>query len=400
MKTVCFIFGSPIPVGMKKVCLLDDIKNAGYRLLLLDVSYLINRESYDVNKIGLIEDDYAVLFRAKSYKDIKEFVYKIDKPAIVVTGIPWSVATYPIFRWLEKKELNYGYMSLNEYDDLSLAGNRSNIASRQPITIKRVVNAVFVRMPKNLLLKKGASFIVTNFAKRVKMYQTQYTANDATKLLHLHSNVFEEALHLKDAKRIVDEKYCVWLDSYIPYHTDGLAIGAHVNADHYYSSLRGFFKSIEYEYGIKVIIASHPKADYTLHSESYQGFQVVGNSTCLLCRDAEFVLTCSSMSTMYALMYKKPMVFIVQDSLLDGGLESNVQRAEYLANKSGCRVINIDSEVIDKELLDKCLNVDTDLYDKVIREWIKVDYDGTISGESCFPLLERFWVDFFNNDIS
>lgn len=391
MKTICFIYETPIPVNQRKVCLLDKIKEAGYNLILLDVSYVINRTSYEKNRTGLLDDRYAPIVRAKSYSKIKEYIYGIEKPAIIVTRVPWSLSTYPIFRWIERRNIAYGYLSLNEYDDFSISKRKTGISFKNNITIKRVLNAVFVRIPKCILLNKCASFIVTNTVNRAEMYKNRYTATTNSDVLYLHSNVYEEGLELKGVDRIIKEDYCVWLDTYTPYHTDLLDIGIKVDPEKYYSSLRNFFRVIEDKMGLKVVIAAHPKADYSMHKEAYEGFQIIHNNSCLLCRDSSLVLSCASMSTMYALLYNKPILFIKQESLIEAGLQTHLDAAEYLAESIGSRVINIDSENINSDYLKSCICVDKDRYKQKICEWIKADYDGSIHGESSIDALIRFW---------
>ena len=59
---------------MRKLCLLDNIKKAGYNLILCDISYVVNRIGYEQNTEGLLDKNYCELHRLKTKKEIKDFI--------------------------------------------------------------------------------------------------------------------------------------------------------------------------------------------------------------------------------------------------------------------------------------------------------------------------------------
>ena len=393
-KTICFIFETPIQQNMKKVCLFDEIIQENYRLILIDISQVTNRIAYESVTTGLIEDEYTENYRCSSYKELYEHLKNLPLQTIVFTRIQWSLKTYGIYYFLEKYKLPYGYIALNEWNDMKVSKKVSIDNIFHKFRLNSLVNSVFVRVPKRLLLKKGASFVVCNTKERAKIYRKRYTATSKTEILILHSNVYEEALNNKNRERLVKEPYCVWLDSYIPYHPDNVSIKSTVDPQNYYESLRCFFHYIEDLYKLKVVIAAHPKSDYFLHNDAYDGFRIIKMETCMLCRDAEFVITTASMSVMYPILYRKPILFIYQDALIQGGLHLHVAAACTLSEEMEVKAINIDHLSKQKNELDKNMKINSVIYNKKIKEWIKSDYTGKIDGNSCknvfFTFLDHF----------
>lgn len=391
-KSVCFIFESPIQQNMKKVCLLDEFLQAGYKLILCDISYITNRVAHDSVKTSRIDEAYANIHICKTYKELYYILSLLSSKAIVFTRMQWSLKTYCIYRYMEKSNIRYGYISLNEWNDLSVPHKRKITFIRISSLIK-LANAVFVRIPKKILLKNGASFIICNSKERIEMYRKRYTTTEKTDVLLLHSNVYDEALSLISEGRMIKEKYCVWLDSYVPYHPDNIVSNSHIEPEKYYAPLRKFFCFIENKYGIKVIIAAHPKSDYQTYKDAYKGFTIIKMNTCLLCRDAEFVMTTASMSIMYPILYKKPLLFIYQDELVRT-LRSHIEIVVWLSEEMGVKAINIDHFLWKKEDIDKNMNIRNAIYDQKIKEWIKSDYDGAIRGDKCanrlFQFLEKY----------
>ena len=393
-KSICFIFESPIQQNMKKVCLFNEFIQENYRLILIDISEITNRIAFESVKTGLIEDEYTENYRCSSYQELYKHLNNLPLQTIVFTRIQWSLKTYGIYCFLEKQKLSYGYIALNEWNDIGVLKKTRLDNILHKFKFSTLINSIFVRIPKRLLLKKGASFVICNTKERMEVYRKRYTATSKTEILLLHSNVYEEALNNKNKERLVKEQYCVWLDSYIPYHSDNVSIGSTVDPQNYYESLRYFFHYIEDLYKLKVVVAAHPKSDYSLHDDAYDGFQIIKMETCTLCRDAAFVITTASMSVMYPILYRKPILFIYQDALIEGGLRIHVVAARTLSEEMGVNAINIDHFSKEKCTLDKNMNINPVIYDKKIREWIKSDYSGEIDGSSCknalFTFLDRF----------
>lgn len=152
--------------------------------------------------------------------------------------------------------------------------------------------------------------------------------------------------------RDVKGRYAVFLDVYLPYHNNlRLQDWPAVNPGSYYRSLNRFFGLLEMEYGIKVVIAAHPTANYS--REAFQGREIYRLRTPELVRDAEFVITHHSTSISYAVLNVKPVIFIYTNEMLSLYKETAVRLIHAQATYLDSPIYNVDEITQGKQLVIK-----------------------------------------------
>jgi hypothetical protein len=115
-------------------------------------------------------------------------------------------------------------------------------------------------------------------------------------------------------ERVVKGKYAVFLDIFLPYQSDLEICGLKtIEPSSYYQSLNRFFALVESKYGLKVVIAAHPKADYS--PETFQGREIYRGITPELVKDADFVISHHSASLSYAVLNGKPIIIVYTDEM-------------------------------------------------------------------------------------
>src|SRR5699024_6929850 len=137
------------------------------------------------------------------------------------------------------------------------------------ISFTRIRDSVFVRIPKWILGIKCADFIVLGGKCNSDMYLKTNACNNKTKIKYIHSTDFDNCIQSFNNKRILSEKYCLFIDQYFPYHPDGIELGFKLNSNTYYNEMRNFFRFIEENHNIKVVIGLHPRSNYSLHQDAY-----------------------------------------------------------------------------------------------------------------------------------
>lgn len=114
--------------------------------------------------------------------------------------------------------------------------------------------------------------------------------------------------------RFFAEKYAVFNDIYLPFHSDITSNGMKcINSDVYFSEINEFFSLIEEKYGIDIIVAAHPKAKYG--GNEFNGREIIHEMTPYLVKNAEFCIYHFSTSISYAILENKPSLFIYTDSM-------------------------------------------------------------------------------------
>ena len=179
------------------------------------------------------------------------------------------------------------------------------------LSLHRLSNAVFTRLPRKLWHMKAADFVILGGMENRDLYIRLCVTDKHTKIKHIHSLDYDKYLQVRvDKERLIQEKYCVFIDQYLPYHPDGVGIGDVVDPVRYYAELEGLFTTIEKETGLKVVIATHPRGDYTLHNDVLNKYEKFRFKTAELIRDAEFVIAQFSTSICYATIFWKPILLV------------------------------------------------------------------------------------------
>lgn len=247
-----------------------------------------------------------------------------------------------------------------------------------------------MRIPKRLLFLKTADFLILGGTFNKEKYIKSANVDKHTQIVHIHSLDYEAYLKtLSNENHLVGGKYWVFIDEYLPYHPDlKEQTNIKVDPDLYYLELRRFFHHIEEKYKVKVVVASHPRGDYSKHPEAYKGFQVFRYVTNDLIKDSEVVLSHFSTCDSYVTLYHKPIIHIATTCIKNtpqffGNLVS--QSKEY-----GSSIVDVsNTDYIDTDLMSLCI-IDEGRFRTHIREYLKADYDGTEKDkESFYPQFEK-----------
>lgn len=164
---------------------------------------------------------------------------------------------------------------------------------------------------------------------------------------------FKEAI-LED-RRYVAGRYAVFLDIYLPYQSDLKIVGMDaVNPEFYYASLNRFFELLESKYGIKVVIAAHPKANYS--AELFNGRAIYQGQTPALVKDADFVISHHSTAISYVVLNYKPVIFIYTNEMAAIYRYTIVSTLSDFAKYLDAAVYNIDKIIRSEQISVKDVN--------------------------------------------
>ena len=81
-----------------------------------------------------------------------------------------------------------------------------------------------------------------------------------------------------------------------------------VDANAYFDALNNFFDFIEKEFGVEVIIATHPKSNYK--KNPFGGRETVKFTTEQLIKHCEFAICHMSTAISFAILNEKPLLFV------------------------------------------------------------------------------------------
>jgi hypothetical protein len=178
--------------------------------------------------------------------------------------------------------------------------------------------------------------------------------------------------HNLDYDLIKDKKQCnsgniVFLDEDMPFHPDYsyFNITSPVNHASYYLSLNIFLRDLEKYRREKVLIALHPRAEFSRSSSMFQ-FEVIQGNSVDLVNGASLVIAHSSTSIQFAVIFKKPILLLTTNEIVK---RLDVQMAiDAFSFELGCAVINIDEPY---NLNNLKVEVDEEKYSNYFHNYIK-----------------------------
>jgi hypothetical protein len=173
----------------------------------------------------------------------------------------------------------------------------------------------------------------------------------------------------------------IYLDTGYPlFSADDLMYGYRtpITADKWYPALVNLFNIIENKTGNKVVIAAHPKHQYSLENKHYFGNRkIFHGKTQDIVSHASLVLNTYSTSVSYAIMFNKPVLVLLSDELIENNTDLLYDTKAH-ASMLGCPTINIDK--IDENLFNN-FSVNSEKYLAYKNKYLSSRLDHKTNGE-------------------
>jgi hypothetical protein len=327
-------------------------------------------------------DDFLLVNKIVEFWDLTEFLFgNLEEPNEVTATFINKLSTITEFSQKLKLEenqkaiyvvlINYEVRFLDVYRQLT--SNNCKIVfmawgaypSRRSLDFevfkKKLFNPFFLF--KNLYWRfKSWWYIKTG---QVKPYDIVFGAgsvimqkfSSVPQLIHTNLPDYDHFLAAINTPAIIKKKYAVFLDVYLPYHSDIKILGYKpIDAGQYYSSLNRFFDILERRLNVEIVIAAHPKANYG--QDHFNGRKIYVNLTPILVKSAEFVLSHHSTSISYAVLNYKPIIFIYTEEMKRVYNSTLVKLIKNFATFLEVPVLNIDMIAEYDEILVDEINIE------------------------------------------
>lgn len=300
------------------------------------------------------------------------------KDCFVICFVPYAIKTYCIFRKLSARKVQYSVFMANaipltvcsSYNVNDIVKNISlkEIADKiRNFTVVQILEFIFFKL--NLKLLSIAPATLRLAGGRRSAVTAKFPVNSHTQTLWIHTLDYDLYLDELSNPSFEDPRQAVFLDEYMPFHPAYQYLGVKTfisNPGEYYRLLCSFFKFLEDKHGLHIVIASHPRAHYEKHEDYFQGRPVIKWQTARLIRNSAFAICHASTSLNYAVLFRKPMIFVTTDKL---DISQEGVWIHNIASFFHKRVYNLNKiEDID---LEGELRVDQSLYDTYRNDYIK-----------------------------
>lgn len=315
-----------------------------------DVVALV-RDDYD--EAAAKTTDYLRIFR--TYTEVEDMLrIPENKNAYFVMLINYTGFTAKLFRLLSKYDCRMLYITSGAVPNKPInKWRRFLFSSSNPLRLAANfysrVKAIAYRK-----LKLVKPFDMVFAAGKIILANKHY----ARKVLPINCADYDQYIKTKfeNVAPIVKGCFAVFLDVYLPYHSDAKVVGwPMIRPDEYYASLNRFFDLLEAKYKINVVIAAHPRADYRV-SNPYNGRGIYHGSTPELVKNADFVISHSSMSQSQAVLNQKPIVFIYTNEMLSAYRHTYMHEIFDAAEYLDASLYNIDKITQSDQILIKNVN--------------------------------------------
>lgn len=176
----------------------------------------------------------------------------------------------------------------------------------------------------------------------------------------------------KQTKLNKKEKFIVFLDEDGPYHSDFIRLGIRpfVTADKYFPVIDLGLSEIAKSLKLNIKIAAHPRSNYNVKQIKYK-HTIIENKTFELIRDADVVVAHMSTAIQWAVIMKKPIIFLTTDEIKNTFYGKSYKKyINHFATTLGSRVVNLNdfSHIINWK---DYLSIDKEKYKKYINTYVK-----------------------------
>jgi|ETNmetMinimDraft_16_1059900.scaffolds.fasta_scaffold07711_3 hypothetical protein len=201
--------------------------------------------------------------------------------------------------------------------------------------------------------------------------------------IYAHCMDYDVYLDIKNKPKNNVSPYAVFLDEDMITHPDYSYLNYEVPVSEfqYYSILIKFLKKFETETGLQIKFAIHPKSCNTNLPNLLKDFDYSKGNTAELVKNSSAVLLHSSTSISYAILFKKPTIFLTSNELIKSWIRPRIDNFVKMTNS---KLINM-SEDLNKQLdLQSLLEINEVKYKNYLEQYLKVPNSPDI------PLWEIF----------
>lgn len=308
MQKFSFLFVTPPLVNDEKKYSINKLIGLGYTVDVLDLTYWLNPNRDKLITQARLNDPGVKYIKVCEEKELEEYS---EKNALQSFFLPMFDDYYEVkrvYRIFAKYDIRYGYVNNLAADfDILLNLDMGQYINRFGLHHLRCV--LYNRIIRKMRHFKAAEFICFGTQNGVDTYLHKCRCDKKTKMLYVHTYDYERYIDVEVYDN-AGKEYCVFLDQYLPYHTDNTEdANIKIDPEQYYSQLESIFRKINETYGMEVIIAAHPRSDYS-RVKHFEDYKIVYGKTAELVKGAKLVLGHFSTTIGLTALSKTPIAIL------------------------------------------------------------------------------------------
>lgn len=309
IKKIILIGYQPLTEKIKVDFYFEELKQKGLEVVYWDLSPIFFP---DLLKDVLFDD---VIQKIYNYSDLEHnLAIQNVEECLCVLHITYEYRVIKLFRLLTKYNTSISFFARGA---LPVCINKDSIWHKLGKVLHPTLLSRFVKNKYAAFLKKTG---------KIKCYDFVFSAGELgyltlgcgseydkkySKIIPINSSDYDTFINTSNLGNLISNKYCLFLDEYLPLHPDFQLLGiTTMNPLLYYRGINDFFDCIEKKYNIEVVIAAHPKAEKYKKENWFNGRKVFFDETARLTKFCEFTIAHISTSQSFAVLNNKPIISI------------------------------------------------------------------------------------------
>ncbi len=371
-KKVVMLFEIPPVVTYARRYDYQTLIDNGFQLDICDLSSFLSDSYRDYNATS--ENSYSINnYKFCDKNEFVRFIKKLSRSTFIWSTFQLTAEYYWIFKIIEK--YRYGFICNIDYVVPRGKGRFKEHRFFSDLSWHRLSNAVLLRVPKYLLPVRKADAVITYGEGDVqrKLNNVLYDTHTVIELTNtIDYNECKRALfhNSMEIEEKLPKRYIVFIDEYMPFHPDAISLGMKIEAAKYYEEVESYLDRVSQLFNMPVVIAAHPKADYSKHPECYKGKTILQFKTAELVKNAKLVITHISIAISMALICKIPFLLISTDEV-EKTIYAMGQTKDF-EEDLGRKAINVSMQLSDEEIIkqiNEALSIDDNYFDEQLKKY-------------------------------
>jgi hypothetical protein len=336
MKKIVFIFFQPPTLFHEQNYYFKELIKVNFEIEVWDITNIIFREMSLPDEI-----DRYYIKKLHSKNEFKECFSKTDiNDTIFISCMSYNYDSLWIYKLFSKhKYLLYSFERANfsapTKTILYSISRINNLISNHNII--QYLKRIYVHLLRKIKFIRRYDNVFATGA------HASQALNNSHNVIPINNFDYDRYLTIPDSpSSIGDSRYCVFLDDGITSSPDLKILNIKpIDSSLYFEKINDYINDIEQKNQLKVVVALHPK---TVESEHlFKNRLCIKYKTGQLIKDSEFVITHTSSSVSYAVLFKKPILFIFTDEIKKTYYYNLYASILALASELGYKSINIDN---------------------------------------------------------
>jgi hypothetical protein len=375
IKRVIYLISEPFTKTYYNRYGIGTLLENGFSVEVWDLERLVNK---DAGKGGYKPQDIMEWEHVTVLKDKREALRRIRElkaDTFIIPLMGYCIKSYDIYKAISDSDSSYAVLMTDTVPF--------------PVKQRKQYLGYYLKKIRSMTVKKivNGSYIISTLFRRLnflwpKIKPPRYMiaggersggffpkAGKNTEIIWTHNMDYD--VYLEEIKTPRTElKIAVFIDEFYPFHPDFAYIGIKppVKADTYYPQLCRFFRRVEKELGLKVVIAAHPRSDYEKRPDCFEGRECIRGKTMELVRESRAVLAHNSTALDYAIMFNKPVIFLSSAELEKSYLGLYIKNTAECFGKKPIFMDECDNIELKEEVA-----VSKDHYNRYRQAYIKTD---------------------------